>query len=162
MQQVEKYFNSEKSESLLFIAIGIAALALSAYFFIKLKQIFYNGMAFPLIFIALIQITVGSIVWLRSPKDIHRMNQIIQKDTPKIKTEEIPRMNKVMKNFALYRWIEIVLIIMGLALFVIFPPISIWKGIGTGLFIQAGLMLLLDFFAESRAKIYLAFLNSLL
>jgi hypothetical protein len=45
MEQISKYFNAEKSESLLFILVGVAAILLSAYFFVKIKQPFYSRMA---------------------------------------------------------------------------------------------------------------------
>lgn len=161
MEQVSQYFNAEKAESILFIAAGLIAIIVSAYFFIKLKQPFYNGLAYSLIVIALIQLTVGISIYYRSPKDISRVNQIIQTDKAKIKTEEIPRMKTVMKNFVLYRWIEISLIIIGIIMFLFFGPGTIWRGVGLGLFIQAGLMLLFDYFAESRGTIYLEYLQNL-
>jgi multidrug transporter EmrE-like cation transporter len=161
MEQITKYFNAEKGESVIFVLVGIVAIILSTYFLIKLKQPFYTGMAYPLIVIALIQIIVGGSVYLRSPKDIERVNQIVQTDKSKIQAEEIPRMKVVMKNFALYKWIEIALILVGLIMFFYFPPATIWKGIGIGLFIQAGFMLLLDFFAESRGKTYLEYLQTI-
>jgi hypothetical protein len=160
MKQISTYFNAEKSESVLFIAAGIAAIILSVYFFIKLKQPFYNGIAFSLIAIALIQLTVGTTVYLRSPKDIIRVNNIMETNKTKIATEEIPRMKAVMKSFALYKWIEIALILVGICLFFYFKQPSLWKGIGLGLFIQAAIMLLLDFFAESRGKVYVDYLQS--
>ena len=109
MDAVSNYFNAEKIESMFFVLVGVAAISLASYFFVKIKQPFYNGISYPLIAIALIQITVGSSVYLRSPKDIIRVNAIIQSDNSKIKTEEIPRMQTVMKNFVLYRWVEIAL-----------------------------------------------------
>ncbi|MEY3245836.1 MAG: hypothetical protein RL253_993 [Bacteroidota bacterium] len=99
MEQITKYFNAEKSESIIFVLVGFVAILLSSYFLIKLKQPFYNGMAFSLIAIALIQLTVGSSVYLRSSKDIERVNQIVKTDKSKIQSEEIPRMEVVMKNF---------------------------------------------------------------
>ena len=161
MEQITKYFNAEKSESIIFVLVGFLAILLSSYFLIKLKQPFYNGMAFSLIAIALIQLTVGSSVYLRSSKDIERVNQIVKTDKSKIQSEEIPRMEVVMKNFALYKWIEIALILVGLIMFFYFQPATIWKGIGLGLFIQAGFMLLLDFFAESRGKTYIEVLRTI-
>lgn len=161
MEQVSKYFNAEKAESILFIAAGLIAIIVSAYFFIRLKQPFYNGLAYSLIVIALIQLTVGISIYYRSPKDISRVNQIIQTDKAKIKTKEIPRMKTVMKNFVLYRWIEISLIIIGIIMFLFLGPGTIWRGVGLGLFIQAGLMLLFDYFAESRGTIYLEYLQNL-
>ena len=70
-------------------------------------------------------------------------------------------MKVVMKNFDIYRWVEIGLLIAGFMLFFYFQPMSMWKGLGLGLSIQAGFMLMLDFFAESRGKIYLDYLNGL-
>jgi multidrug transporter EmrE-like cation transporter len=161
MEQISKYFNAEKSESLLFVVVGIVALLLSAYFLVKMKQPFYNGMAYPFIVVALIQLTVGSSVYFRSPKDIARVNQMMQTETAKIQTEEIPRMEIVMEKFVLYRWVEIALVIVGIVLFLYFQPMTLWKGIGLGLAIQSSFMLLLDYFAESRGKVYLDYLQTL-
>jgi hypothetical protein len=130
MEQISKYFNAEKSESLLFVIVGVAAILLSAYFFIKVKQPFYNGMAYSFIAIALIQLTVGISVYFRSPHDIIRVNQIVQTEVAKIQTEEIPRMETVMKNFVLYRWVEIACIVVGLFMFLYFEPMTLSKGIG--------------------------------
>lgn len=159
MNQVLKYFNAEKNESILFIIIGVTAIMLSVYFLLKLKQPFYNGLSYALIAIALVQLTVGFTVFLRSPKDIIRVEQIIETEITKIETEEIPRMKNVMKNFVTYRWVEIVLAIIGIILFFFFQPLTLWKGVGLGLAIQAILMLGLDFFAENRGKIYLEYLR---
>jgi hypothetical protein len=161
MEQITKYFNAEKGESIFFVIVGVTAILLSTYFFIKIKQPFYNGMSYSLIAIAIIQITVGGIVYLRSPKDIIRVSQIVQTEKQKIQTEEIPRMKTVMKNFAVYKWIEIILLLFGISMYLYFQPTTIWKGVGLGLFIQAGFMLLLDFFAESRGKTYLDFLQNI-
>jgi hypothetical protein len=46
-------------------------------------------------------------------------------------------------------------------MFLYFEPNTLWKGVGLGLAIQASFMLLLDFFAESRGKTYLEFLQQL-
>lgn len=161
MNTIEKYFNAEKAESLLFILVGIAAIAVAVYFVLKLKQPFHNGMAVSLIAIALIQIIVGTSVYFRSPKDILRVNQIVQIEKSKIQQEEIPRMEIVMKNFVIYRWIEILLLIIGLVLAFTFSTQTFWKGIGLGLAIQSGFMLLLDYFAESRGAVYLDYLKQL-
>lgn len=111
-----------------------------------------NGFSYALIAIAIIQLTVGSSIYFRSPKDIVRVNKITRADKSKIVTEKIPSMKTVISNFILYRWIEIALMLIGVLLFFYFQPMTIWKGLGLGLFIQSSLMLLLDFFAENRGK----------
>lgn len=162
MNPIEKYFNAEKYESVLFVLVGVVAIVIATYFFVKVKQPFYRGMAYPLIAIALIQIIVGSTVYFRSPKDIVKVNELVQTNSVKIQTDEIPRMEVVMKNFEIYRWVEIVLLVIGLIMFFSFLPMTFLKGIGLGLFVQAGFMLLLDFFAESRGEIYLEYLRALI
>jgi len=56
---------------------------------------------------------------------------------------------------------EIVLILIGVILFFYFQPMTVLRGLGFGLFIQSSLMLFLDYFAESRGKIYFDFLQTL-
>ena len=160
MDQVTKYFNAEKSESLIFIITGIIAVIFSLYFLFKVKTPFYTGMTYPLIGVALIQIIVGTSVYFRSPKDILRVNTILREVPTNIKVEDIPRMEKVMKNFVIYRWIEISLLVAGIIL-ILFTPISLCKGAGTGLIIQSSLVLVLDYFAEERGNVYLDFLYNL-
>ncbi len=161
MEQISKYFNAEKYESLLFVLVGIFAILFAAYFLVKVKIPFYTGMAYPLIAVAIIQIVVGTSVYFRSPKDILRVNNIVEREKSKINAEEIPRMEVIMKNFVIYRWIEIILLLAGIIMFFYFEPNVLWKGVGLGLAIQASFMLLLDFFAESRGKTYLEFLEQL-
>lgn len=158
MDQISKYFNAERGESLLFVVVGLTAIIFASYFLIKLKQPFYNGMAIPLILIAFIQLTVGASVFFRSPKDILKVENMLSNDKEKIKTEEIPRMETVMKNFLIYRYVELVLMIAGLILMFIFKENEFVRGVGIALFIQAALMLALDFFAEKRGLEYLTFL----
>jgi hypothetical protein len=141
---------------------GIVAIAFATYFLLKLKQPFFTGMAYPLIAVALIQIVVGSSIYLRSPKDIVRVNEIAQTHSTKIQSEEIPRMHVVMKNFTIYHWVEIILLLAGIIMLLFFSPFTILKGVALGVAIQASNMLLLDFFAESRAKSYLEYLQTML
>jgi multidrug transporter EmrE-like cation transporter len=161
MEQITKYFNAEKQESIIFIFVGLLTLLISFYFLLKVKQPFNNGMAYSLIAIALIQITVGGSVYLRSPKDITRVTEIIQSDKARMQSEEIPRMEVVMKNFTIYRWAEIFLLIVGIVMYLYFQPSTLLKGLGLGLAIQAGFMLLLDYFAEHRGGVYLDYLKNL-
>jgi hypothetical protein len=161
MSAVEKYFTAEKQESLLFAILGVIALCFALYFLLKLKQPFYQGMAYPLIAVALIQLVVGISVYTRSMKDIARVNLMLDQQDNKIQTEEIPRMNAVMKNFALYRWIEITLIVIGILCYLYFPSGSTLKGVGLGLILQAGIMLSMDYFAERRGQHYRSYLQNL-
>lgn len=154
---IEKYFMAEKSESLLFVIIGIAAILVAAVFFFFLKTNFYKGMALPLLLIACIQLTVGYSVYKRSDDDRKRNTYAYDLNPADLKNKEIPRMEKVNRNFVIYRWIEILLILAGLVLIFLYrnnTERSFLFGIGIGLAIQAAIMLGADYFAEARAKVY--------
>jgi hypothetical protein len=154
MNPVVRYFNGEKAESYIFILIGVIAFAMALIFFFVLKSSFWKGAAIPFIIVALLQFVVGYTIVTRSPKDIARVEIFLQKEPQRIKTLEIPRMEKVLNNFVMYRYVEIALIILGILLMYSSINDTFWKGVGIGLFIQAGMVLCLDFFAERRGHIY--------
>ena len=161
MNPVVRYFNGEKGESYIFILIGVIALAMALYFFFALKTSFWKGVALPFIIVALLEFVVGYTIVTRSPKDIARVEIFIQKEPQSIKTLEIPRMEKVLNNFVMYRYVEIALIILGIILMYSSMNDTFWRGIGLGLFIQASIVLSLDFFAERRGHIYIVYLQEL-
>lgn len=157
IQFIETYFTEEKIESLFFIILGIISVSLSFVFLLIIKYSFYKGFAYPLLIIGFIQLMVGGIIYVRSPKDINRVNSIVIETPEKITTEELPRMKNVMKSFELYKWVELILIISGLLLFIVFftSNLRFWKGFGLSLCIQAAIMLALDLIAANRATVYI-------
>ena len=161
---VTTYFTEEKIESLFFIIIGIISISLAFIFWFIIKYSFFKGLAFPLFLIGLNQLVVGATVYISSPKDIITIEQIIKEQPQKILSEELPRMETVMKRFTVYKVIEIALILTGIVLFILFynSPQLFWKGLGLGLMIQSGLMLILDFIAEKRLENYIKHLTILI
>jgi uncharacterized membrane protein len=160
---IEKYFNAEKSESLLFLLIGIAGIitAISFYFFVK--DNLYKGAAIPLLLVGLLLGIVGYTVYKRSDADRIRVVYAYDLNPSELKQKEIPRMETVMKNFVLYRYVEIVLAITGIVLFFYFKnniDQQFWKGFGAALAIMALIALAADYFAERRGVVYLKGLQS--
>ena len=157
---IYKYFIAEKQESLFFIIIGVVAilLAIVCWFLIKGNPSFYKGLAVPLIILGIVQFIVGFTVYHRTDKqqaDI-AYNIGIEPKTYVTNTE-LPRMKKVMKNFVIYRWVEIIFIIVGLVLVFLFKENgykSFWYGLGLALTLQAATMLAADYFAEKRGEAY--------
>ncbi len=154
---IEKYFVAEKGESLLFLVIGIIAILLFFIFYLSLKTNFYKGAAIPLLAIGIVQIVAGYTVYSRS--DEQRISNVYayDMDPGKIKNEELPRMKKVNKNFIIYRWIEIALLVAGILLLFLFRADqnkTFWFGLGLTLAMQAAIMLLADHFAAQRARVY--------
>ena len=161
METVKQYFDAEKYESILFIVVGIAAAIAAIYFFFVIKQPYYKGMAWPLLLVASIQIVVGTTVLARTQQDISRVQYQINNARNELVTQEMPRMKVVMRKFVVYRYIEIGLLLLGIVAFIWASPHMALRGVGFGLIIQASLMLLLDYFAESRGAEYLAFLSKI-
>jgi len=159
MNSVEKYFVGEKSESYIFILIGVIAFVMALYFFFALKTSFWKGVAIPFIIVALLEFIVGYTIVTRSSKDIIRVQSYIINEPQKIQMDEIPRMETVLRNFVIYRYVEIALIILGIVLMYSSMNDTFWRGIGLGLFIQASIVLSLDFFAERRGHIYSVYLQ---
>jgi uncharacterized integral membrane protein len=162
MHPVVKYFNGEKAESYIFILLGVIAFAMALYFFFALKTSFWKGVSVPFIIVALLEFVVGYTIVTRSPKDIARVETYLQQAPKNIKTIEIPRMEKVLSNFVIYRYVEIALINLGIVLMYSSMNDTFWRGIGLGLFIQASIVLSLDFFAERRGHIYIVYLQELI
>ena len=160
MSPVVKYFTGEKAESYLFFFLGVVGLAMSVYL-IAYPSSFWKGIAIPSMFISALEIIVGVTLIYRSPKDIVRVEHFIKNEQRKIRTDEIPRMEKVMKNFVVYRYVEIALILIGAVLYFASTNIDFWRGLGIGLFLQASIVLTLDYFAERRGFIYLEYLNKI-
>jgi hypothetical protein len=156
-----KYFIAEKQESLLFLIIGIVAILLAVifWFFIKSNPAFFKGAAISLLAIGLVQIIVGYSVYSRTDKQMADIAYNIgMEPVAYVKQTEQPRMKTVMKNFAVYRWVEVAFMITGIVLIFLFksdPGKSFWYGFGVALAIQATFMLGADYFAEKRGKIYL-------
>jgi drug/metabolite transporter (DMT)-like permease len=160
-QQMQSYFGAEKGESGFFIGLGVLALVLGAVFFTR-DSAALRGAAFPLVLVGLIQLGVGLGVYLRTDKQQADLISLMRSDRPRFLAEELPRMDKVNRNFDVYKIVEIVLLVVGVGLVVYGRggrPMLL--GVGAGLAAQSAIMLALDFFAEARADRYTEMLRAL-
>lgn len=155
---IEKYFAAEKSASLLLLIAGAAALLTGIVIFFFLKTSFYKGAAVPLLLGGLLLGIVGFSVYQRSDADSLKNVYAYDMNPRQLKDKEIPRMEKVMANFTLYRYAEIALLLLGVGLFVYFRNNNgqlFWKGMGVGLAMMALLAFTVDYFAAKRGEEYL-------
>lgn len=161
MTEISKYFQGERAECLIAIMIGIMSVAVALFFLIQIKKPLYNGIAYSFLLMASLEIIVCTSAFIANPGRMKVAKEILQADSVKISTYEVPRMEAVMKSFILFRWVEIGLLLAGIALLITMTPASFWKGIGIGLIIQASQLLVLDYYDERRASMYLDFLRQL-
>ena len=66
---IEKYFNAEKQESLLFMLIAVAGIIAAFVFFFFLQTHLYKGAAIPFMLVGLLLAMVGYIVYNISADD---------------------------------------------------------------------------------------------
>lgn len=155
---LSSYFNAEKQESLIFMAIGLVAIGMSAWLWMNGHRL--KSMAYPLVAIALLQIAVGGSIYLRTDTQLSALNKQLQTNPAALKTEETTRMKTVMKHFSIYKAIEMMLLIVGVGMIAFLQRYDMAAGIGIGLVFQAALTLMLDIFAETRGSDYLFALHS--
>jgi len=158
MNPVEKYFTAERWYCAGGIAIGLIASSLALYFFLKVKEPFYSGMGWPFLVLGFFFLIICTGVFFRSPHDIARVNAAIEKKDAHVKDVELPRMDKVMRNFKVIILVEISLIV--LSTVILFLKVSpTMKGAFTGILIMATLLLVFDYLADKRGGEYHRFLK---
>ena len=107
-------------------------------------------MVYPLVVIGLMQIVVGGTVYLRTDSQVSTLSAHLQLNPSVLKAEETTRMQTVMKNFSIYKGIEMLLLIIGVWMIAFLQRYDMVAGIGVGLVLQVALTLTLDLFAEAR------------
>jgi hypothetical protein len=158
-EQMVGYFAAEKAESWLFILVGVVAVGVAVW--LLLSGHAYRGMAYPLIAVGLIQLVVGGTVALRTDAQVAALTRQLAESPSAFQLAEVPRMEGVMRNFELYKGVEIALLLVGVGLAYALRRKELVYGVGVGLVMQASLMLVLDLFAEKRGDEYLLALRAL-
>ncbi len=159
MNHMSDYFVAEKQESVIFIVVGLLAIGFSLWLWMNGHR--PKSMAYPLMAIALMQIVVGGTVYLRTDSQVSTLSAQLQVNRAALKAEETARMETVMKNFSIYKSIEMLLLIMGVGMIAFFQRHDVVAGIGVGLVLQAAFTLTLDIFAETRGADYLSAVQSI-
>jgi hypothetical protein len=151
---IEKYFAAEKQGSLIFLVVGAIAIGIALYFFFYNKTQVYKGAAIPMILIGIIFILVGISVYSKNDDDRIRNVYALDMKPADFKDIELPKMQKLQNDLAIYRWIEIGLFASGFLIFLFLrkkPDLSFWSGLGLSLAIMALLAHGLDFMVKKPA-----------
>ena len=160
IKEMTGYFAGEKQESLLFIAVGLIAICVATWLWTNGHRLRF--MAVPLVTISLMQLVVGTTVYLRTESQVQSLIAQSQSAPAQFKQDEVSRMQTVMKNFNIYKAIEMVLLVLGVCLIGFLQRFDVAAGIGAGFVLQAAFTLALDMFAEARGQDYLVALKGLL
>ena len=131
IKEMTDYFAGEKQESLLYIAVGLVAIGVAAWLWMNGHRL--RMMAVPLVIVALMQLVVGSTVYLRTESQMQGLVAQSQSAPAQFKQDEVSRMQTVMKNFNIYKTIEMMLLVLGVCLIAFLQRFDIAAGIGAGL-----------------------------
>lgn len=162
-EYIEKYFLTEKQDGMMLIIAGGIAIALALFMLIKGNDSFSKGVCIILALTGIWQMVMGYPGFIHS--DAHRIEMVYAYDMnpPKLKNEEMPRMERVIKSLRNSRIIEACFFFAGLVLVFLFfsnEERAIWYGIGLGLAIQAFVIFIMDQFAAKRAEQYWFYLKT--
>lgn len=153
------YFAEEAKESWVFVLAAVLAIASGAWLW-KTQSAFKHAL-WPLAAVAIIQLTVGGAILLRTPEQVSRLERDLQDAPAQLKLNETRRVVAVLDAFRIYKLLEIALLLtaIGLALFLPHHPVA--RGIALGLLLQSAFMLAADLVAEHRSEAYLDALHRL-
>jgi hypothetical protein len=129
----------------MFLAAGLAALA--ACVGLTMRPTAYRGMIPPLGVFGLVEIGIGATVLLRALRHVEARR-------------ERDRMRRVIASFRIYKVVETVVLTAGLTLMMLFPRHSPLYAAGLACLLQASVLLVLDRFAERRAREYASGLDA--
>jgi hypothetical protein len=153
LPHILRYFRPEKEAGLYILIIGSVIILASAILWWSRNR--YRAMAIPLGVIALIEVSVGGYLYLRTDHQIESLTERYYIDREDYAIAETARMEKVMAAFQIYKAIEIAMIVGGLALAVVFRKRPSYVGVALGLVVQGAIMLGFDIVASQRAQLYL-------
>ena len=159
INNMSSYFVAEKQESVIFIVVGLLAIGLSVWLWMNGHRL--KSMAYPLVVIALMQMVVGGLVYLRTDSQLSTLSAQMQVNPAAFKAEESTRMETVLNNFSIYKAVEMLLLIVGVGMIAFLQRYDMAAGIGVGLVLQAAFTLALDIFAEARGADYLSAVQSI-
>jgi hypothetical protein len=154
------YFQGEKLEALVFILpIGLLSLVFGGWLISENASGFARGVAIPFLALGLVMAVVGGSVGYRTPAQVESLQSSFAASPETARVDELARMEKVNRAWPVYLVAWAAFGVIGLALrFLTRGDFS--QGLGIALVFFSGVGLLVDGFAERRARPYAAALET--
>ncbi|MBK9516166.1 MAG: hypothetical protein IPO09_02210 [Anaeromyxobacter sp.] len=151
---MSRYLLGEKLESLVFIVpLGLLSALFGAWLLTERFGPFARGAAWPFLVIGLLLAGTGAVVGFRTPAQVERLTAGFAAAPEATRAAELARMEKVNGAWSVYVAVWATFAVAGLALrFALRSPLA--HGAGAALLFFAGVGLLVDGFAEHRARGY--------
>jgi hypothetical protein len=151
---MSSYLLGEKLESLVFIVpLGLLSVLFGAWLLAERSAPFARGAGWPFLVIGLLLAGTGAVVGFRTPAQVERLTAAFTAEPEAARAGELARMEKVNATWSTYVALWATFAVTGLALrFALRSPLA--HGVGAALLFFAGVGLLVDGFAEHRARGY--------
>ena len=154
---IEKYFLAEKSGAVIFLIAGGLAVIAALILYLYPRSNWTKGAAIPLVFIGIIQLSVGISVYKSA--DSRRLKQVYAYDmnTTSLKDTELPRVQQAGRTLIMLTIAEVLLLVAGVILYVYFKADAgkaFWAGLGIALAVEALICISLDALAIRRIRVY--------
>jgi hypothetical protein len=157
---IATYFQGEKLEALVFILpVGLLALVFGGWMLAEGEGGFTRGLAIPFLAMWLVMAVVGGVVGYRTPAQVATLRAELEASPGPALAAERARMEKVNRAWPMYLAVWGLFGAGGLALR-FGTRGDFTQGLGVGLVFFAGTCLLVDGFAERRARPYTAALDA--
>ncbi len=155
------YFRGEKLEALCFILpVGLMLLFLAAAAIKAERGGFAWGVAVPAALFGIVLVGTGVGIGLRTAGQVEGIEKAHIEAPAAMVRQELPRMQKVNRNFRVTFYAFGALALLGIAAHYLGGP-DWGRGLGATLILIAALGLLIDGFAERRAETYTAALKAI-
>jgi hypothetical protein len=154
LEIVDTYFGREKSESVVFLALGVLGIGLGLLFWWYDQSSLLQGAIAPLLTLGLISGIVGGTIFFRTDAQVAALKQTYQQDSRRFFAEEQIRMHKVNRNWAIYKIIELAIILAAVILLFVAYRQDFWVGFAIAALLMASALIVLDVIGERNSRWY--------
>ncbi len=157
LEAITTYFMGEKIEALVFILpLGLLSLVFGGWLLSESAgSSFARGVAIPFVVMGLVMGVVGGVVGFRTPAQVGALMAAVESSPEPVLGAERARMEKVNRAWPVYLAVWAAFGVVGLALR-FGTRGDFTQGLGISLVFFCGVCLLVDGFAERRARPYTA------
>lgn len=148
------YFEGEKYGGAVLALLGAAALTWGAIV-LRRGAGDLRGVLWPVMLVGALELAVGAGLYARTDAQVATLLAQHTREPADFLRDEGARMVKVQRNFVWIERVEVLLLLVGVALALTQKGSPTVWGVGTGLVMQAAVMLAFDLLAERRGAAWL-------
>lgn len=156
-EAIAAYFSGEKNGGLVLAGVGVAMLITAIVLFPARLEL--RSLAITVGVWSLLQLGIGIGLFLKTDAQVGALQSQLATSKETMTSTELPRMEKVQKNFVVLEMVWVAMIIVGAIVAWRMKESSTASGIALGILINASVLLAFDIVAERRGAIYLAALR---